>query len=100
MNELLSRVKRLEQRAEEKTDKRFAYCFIEPDEDEEEAEKKWREQHPDEEHDLMVYIVQWANEKAWPPPPKHQAEIEEGRSEAGPSLDEQGFVIPRQRGPR
>ncbi len=61
MNEMERRVKNLEAKADEKRGKRVAYCWIEPDEDEEAALAKWKEENGGEDPGLEVFIVSWAS---------------------------------------
>jgi len=60
MNRIESRIKRIEEIATSARGKRFAYCWIEPNEDETVALERWRQENPGREDDAMVFIVRWA----------------------------------------
>lgn len=84
MNEMERRVKNLEAKADEKRGKHVAYCWIEPDEDEDAALVKWKEENGGEDPDLEVFIVSWASETTWPPQGQRASELK-----IQPSVDEQ-----------
>ena len=67
MNELLSRVKRLEQRADEGKDKEVAFAWIEENETEAQAEARWRRENPGKGEGVSLYCVSWADESTMPP---------------------------------
>jgi hypothetical protein len=67
MNGLDHRMKRVEEAAHNAGGKRVAYCWIEPDEDEDAALAKWKEENGGEDPDLEVFIVRWATERTMPP---------------------------------
>ena len=67
MNEMVRRVKKLEEKADAKTGKRIEFIWCKPNEDEEQLKEAWSKEHPRKEQNVELICVGWADESTWLP---------------------------------
>ena len=84
MNGLNHRMRRIEEKANTAGGRRVAYCWIEPEEDEEEALAKWKKRTGARTLTFRFSLSRGRMQRTWPPQGQRASEV---RIE--PSIDEQ-----------